>query len=108
MRYENSENVGRRLRILEISPDLLAFITSGTFRVTAGAMPADAKIWNRFYDPYRDVFCVVLAHESFEEVKPFGRIPPHGPIWIERVETNISPEIIPPTQSAGVTLNPEP
>lgn len=62
------------VRVL-ISPEVLANMLSGNFRVVANALPSDAKIVARNYDQYRDVFSITLEHESFDPVGLDDRIP---------------------------------
>lgn len=64
----------RYVRIL-ISPELLANMLSGAFQVVASALPADARIVSRFYDPPRDAFTIVVEHESFAPTEAGQEIP---------------------------------
>ncbi len=59
------EMTPRRYVILEVTPDVIANICSGTYRVTANAWPKGTRIVSRRYDPRRDTFQLTLEHESF-------------------------------------------
>lgn len=75
----------RNLARIEVSPSLIAMITSGTYRVTANSVPADATIVSSGYDLSSNVFVVVLEHESFPPVKVGDRILTFDSPMIERV-----------------------
>lgn len=81
-----SDSTGpRHLAILGITPDVLLFIDSATFRVERDGLPEDVSIVGRGYDPERDVFYLILNHPSFQPVVPGSHIPWLPPITIKRI-----------------------
>lgn len=76
----------RRYKIMEVAPDVIANLASGTFRVTAGKLPEGTRIVSRCYDSRRDTFQLILEHESFEPVVPGGEIPLAEGVFIRRID----------------------
>lgn len=66
----------RRLKRLEIDPEVLMLITSGTFSVIAHPMPKDARLVQTYVDYQMHTINIVVASETFEEVE-LGAIIPH-------------------------------
>lgn len=73
-----------RIRMFEVTADGLASTlrTSERFTVTDG-MPRGASVHRAGYDANRDVFYLVLEHESFEDI-PEGSPMPHASVTIRR------------------------
>lgn len=65
----------RRLKRLQITPEFLMRITSGTFTVTANGVPDGAKLVNTFVDEDTQLINLVIEHESYEPV-PVGELIP--------------------------------
>lgn len=65
----------RRLAQIEVAPELIAHLTSGTFRVSAGIMPYDAKLVASSYDRDRGVFCLTFWSAYFSAVAEGATIP---------------------------------
>ena len=76
----------RRYKIMEVAPDVIANLASGTFRVTAGKLPEGTRIVSRCYDSRRDTFQLILEHESFEPVVPGGEIPFAEGVFIKLID----------------------
>lgn len=71
----------RRLVRVGICPVSLAFMRPGTVCIKNG-LPVDARATNVFSDPDRNMFFVIMEHESFAIV-PEGEMIPivSGPVF---------------------------
>lgn len=66
---------GRRLARFCVMPELVALMGRGRFEVVDNPLPTGARIVSSGYDAARDVFFVVLEHETFAPVAPGEVIP---------------------------------
>lgn len=76
----------QRFRRLLVSPELVAAMTHGTFRVVASSLPPDAVTVGGGYDTERHAVSVTFAHESFDMLTDGQVIPIQAAPWIERIE----------------------
>lgn len=76
----------RRFRQLLVTPELLAHLGSGTFRVTDNALPPDAEVVSGAWDAQRYCHAVLIVHPSFDPVPLGAPIPIHSPPMITRLE----------------------
>lgn len=76
---------GRRRRVLEVTPKLVANMGVGQYRVVENVLPPDAEVLGGYWDPARRVFGVIVMHPSFDEVPPSDMLPKHPPPVIEHV-----------------------
>jgi hypothetical protein len=80
----------RRFRKLAVTPELVASLAKGTYRVTDNSVPEDAKIVFSEYDEERRYFVVYLEHESFAPV-PIGQEIPFHPAPMIETLPNFTP-----------------
>lgn len=68
-------NIKRRAKLLKIdNKAILEFMTGETI-LKVGSIPADAELAQAFYDFTRDVWLLLVRHDSFEEIPPGEEFP---------------------------------
>jgi len=66
----------RRIRRLLLSPEsLLRTLANGALTKTLQGVPHDAKVGGGGYDLHKDVFVLLIEHESFEPLNDGDMIP---------------------------------
>lgn len=65
----------RRLQRFEVSPEVFVTMSSGTFTVTGGALPADAQVVGAGFDQSRGMFSITVQSSEFQPLAAGGSIP---------------------------------
>lgn len=76
--------IALRQKLIYIHPSFLAFgFRGGAYRVASDELPIDVKIVNAGYSEMRNMFYIVIEHDSFEEVKIGDELPLYnGPSFV--------------------------
>jgi hypothetical protein len=74
-----------RHKRMDVSPDVIVHLGSGAFRVIANELPPDVSIVRAGYDQERDVFSIVLFHQSWDDLQVGDKIPQVQAPVIERL-----------------------
>jgi hypothetical protein len=69
------EQALRRCRVLEVTPELVAHMGIGSYRVVKNNLPSDAEVVGGYWDGSRRMFGVVVSHPSFDEVPRGDKLP---------------------------------
>ena len=76
----------RRLMRLAVTPEFIALLTSGSYRVVAQATPEDARIVGAHYNGMTDTFEVILESKKFAETLAGAVLPLMTGPMIERID----------------------
>jgi hypothetical protein len=76
-----------RLRRVRVAPPVLFFMLQDNpnawFQPAENRLPKDARLVNAYFDADRNMFYLVVEHESFEPVGEGQVIPEHPGVGIE-------------------------
>lgn len=75
----------RRLRVMYVTPELVAMFGVGRYEVVKDSLPDDVEVVSGFWDSQRHCFAVCVAHPSFDPVEKMATIPPVESPQIERL-----------------------
>src|SRR5262245_3704230 len=64
-----------RYAALFVTPEVFAYMSSGSFKVIANPLPPDFRVVGAFYSEPRHAFGIVVESEEFEAIKAGDLIP---------------------------------
>ncbi len=82
--------ITRRLKRMQITPELIVRLGRGTFRVTGHELPEDVVIMASNYDGRQNVFEIMLHSEQWPEVAKHSVVPVCDSPFIERLDKPIA------------------
>lgn len=75
----------RRLRRMQVTPEMIVRMRRGTFRVIANELPEDVVIMGANYDNQQNLFEILLQSDQWDPVVKGGVIPVCDSPFVERV-----------------------